>query len=102
MGTLKKVLVTFQKRVTADGMESESGEHKLESKVPGFRSRLKYHFLKLVKWFSEKNIAKKRFSFNPFLLRFYLLLTSKKPGAWGPVSLAYPSSVETTSDLITP
>ena len=49
MGTLKKVLVVFQKRVTADGMESESDEHKLESKVLGFRSRLKYHFLELVK-----------------------------------------------------
>ena len=70
MGTLKKVLVAFQKRVTADGMESESGGHKLESKVLGFRSRLKYHFLELVKWFSERNFAKKRFSLSPFFLRF--------------------------------
>ena len=48
MGTLKKVLVAFQKRVTADGMESESGGHKLESKVLGEKRVWNYYKDKLV------------------------------------------------------
>ena len=92
----------FQKRVPADGTESERGGHKLKRKALGFKSRLKYHFLEIVKWFPERNFVKKQFSFCPSFLRFSLLVISLKQGCWGPGSWAYLSTVATASDLITP